>query len=196
MAQRSRETSGQLVGMKDYQNTRAWFCIRSHPKHEHIASANLKSFLNVEVFCPRIRSRKLTRRGPVWMVESLFPNYLFVHFELNLMLSEVKYTSGVSHVLQFGGRYPTVADEVIESLRTSFAQEELQLSSELPVEGDEVLIADKAFWGMQAVVLRVMPAQDRIRVLIEMLGRATAVDLRLGSVVPALQLLPRPLLKM
>ncbi|MDB6027489.1 MAG: nusG [Verrucomicrobiales bacterium] len=128
------------------------------------------------------------------MVESLFPNYLFVRFELSSMLSEVKYTSGVSHVLQFGGRYPTIADDIIENLQTSFAQEELQLSSDLPVEGDSVVIADKAFWGMQAVVLRVMPAQDRIRVLIEMLGRATAIELRLGSVVPALQPLPRPLL--
>lgn len=127
------------------------------------------------------------------MTESLFPNYLFVRFDLRTTLSEVKYASGVSHVLQFGDRYPTVSDEVIDDLRKNFTEEELQLSADVMVEGDEVLIADKAFWGMQAVVLRVMPAQQRIRVLIEMLGRSTAVELHLHAVVPSMHPLPQPL---
>ena len=41
----------------------AWFCVRSQPKREHIAAAHLRNLVEVEVFCPRLRIRKATRRG-------------------------------------------------------------------------------------------------------------------------------------
>ena len=179
--------------MNYYPTDRAWFCLRSQPKHEHIASANLKRLSGVEVFCPRLRSRKLTRRGPVWMTESLFPNYLFARFQFHMQLDLVKYTPGVSHVIHFADRYPTVSDAVIQELRQAFGNDEVQIAEECPSEGDNVIIADHAFFGMEAVVLRVMPARERVQVLIDMLGRTTTIELRLGLVVPASQPLPNGL---
>src|SRR5579883_1576830 len=75
----------------------AWYCIRSKPKHEHIAARNLRRLRQVEVFNPRFRLRKITRRGPAWVTESLFPNYLFVRFPFHQMLDEVRFTHGVSN---------------------------------------------------------------------------------------------------
>ncbi|MBA4148438.1 MAG: transcriptional activator RfaH [Verrucomicrobia bacterium] len=180
--------------MNCYPTERAWFCLRSQPKHEHIAAANLRRLSDLEVFCPRLRSHKLTRRGPVWMTESLFPNYLFVRFDFHTQLDLVKYTSGVSHMIHFADRYPTVSDAVIDELRQAFGNEDVQVAPEAPSEGDRVIIADRAFFGMEAIVLRVMPARERVQVLIDMLGRATTVELRLGFVVPAMQPLPASLL--
>jgi transcriptional antiterminator RfaH len=168
------------------QNKRAWFCLRSHPKHEHIASANLKRLPELEVFCPRLRSRKLTRRGPVWMTESLFPNYLFARFELARLLDFVRYTPGVNQVIQFAGQYPVIPDETLEELKQTFGSEEVQIS-DLPQEGDKVLIAEQSFFGMEAVVFRVLPAKQRVQVLIEMLGRANKVELPMHAVVAAAQ---------
>src|ERR1035437_7163225 len=60
----------------------AWFCVRSQPKHEHIAAAHLKREPGIEVYLPRVRFKRATRRGPVWFTEALFPNYLFARVTL------------------------------------------------------------------------------------------------------------------
>ena len=42
----------------------AWFCVRSQPKHEHIAAANLRRNPDIDVLNLRIRFKRSTRRGP------------------------------------------------------------------------------------------------------------------------------------
>ena len=65
-----------------------WFCLRAQPKREHIAAACLRQNSEVEVFCPRVRFRKHTNRGPVWFVESMFPGYLFARFDYAISIGE------------------------------------------------------------------------------------------------------------
>jgi transcriptional antiterminator RfaH len=172
----------------------AWYCVRSKPKHEHIAAANLSQLPLVEVFNPRLRSRRATRRGPVWMTESLFPNYVFARFSFNQLFDEVKYTRGVSGLVHFGARYPAIANEVIEELRSSFAGSQLELSPETPSAGDLVTITSEAMYGLQGVVLRFMPARQRVQVLLEILGRNSTVDFSLDCIVVEKQPLPHQLL--
>src|SRR5215472_8501834 len=69
----------------------AWFCVRTHPKHEHIAAAQLRQEQDIEVFLPRIRYRRSTRLGPAWVNEALFKDYLFARFELSTALRRVKH---------------------------------------------------------------------------------------------------------
>jgi len=57
------------------QASDSWFCLGAQPKREHIAAACLRQISEVEVFCPRVRFRKSTNRGPVWFIESMFPGY-------------------------------------------------------------------------------------------------------------------------
>jgi len=172
----------------------AWFCLRSQQKREHIAAANLRQISSVEVFSPRLRIKKLTRRGPAWFVESLFPNYLFVRFAFHRMLEEVKYTAGVSHIIRFGDKFPIVPDQVIEDLRNNFGEETISLSTDTPSEGEKVTITDPAFYGLQAVVLRVLPVKQRIQVLLDILGQTTMAEVDLRAVVSERQPLPETLL--
>ena len=160
-----------------------WFCIRTQPKHEHIAASNLRLLEDITVFNPRIRARKATRRGPVWFTESLFPNYLFLHCCLDESLNEIRYTSGVSTIVHFGYRFPVVPDEVVEDLRRMMNGRELQIVDPELEPGDDVTVADGRFLGMDAVVLRVMPAKARVQILLEFLGRATPVELNMNAVV-------------
>lgn len=177
-----------------FRNESTWFCVRSQPKREHIAAANLARLLHLEIFNPRLRTKKVTRRGPVWFVENLFPNYLFARFLLPTQLDDVKFTPGVSHVVRFGGRYAAIPENIIEDLRLNFGANELQLSEELPSQGDIVTITGKVLDGFRAVVLRVMPAKQRVQVLLDMLGRSSMVELSLASVVPDRSALPSRLL--
>lgn len=174
------------------QKDQVWFCVRSQPKHEHIAAANLKQMPEVEVFNPRLRCRKITRRGPVMFVESLFPNYLFVRSKA-AALEEIKYAAGVCYIVHFGDRYPTIPETVMQELKDNFDKCESQLFLEVPDEGETVTITDKALYGLEGVVLRVLPAKERVQVLLDMLGRTAMVELNLKSVVTDRRALGRTL---
>src|SRR6478609_7914665 len=104
----------------------AWYCLRSQPKHEHIAAAHLRLLGNVTVFCPRIRFKRPTRKGLVSVTEALFPGYLFARFELAEMHLRVRYAHGVSGIVQFADRFPTVEEAVLTQLRSHIGAAELK----------------------------------------------------------------------
>jgi len=163
----------------------AWYCLRSQPKHEHIAAAHLSRDLAVEVFLPRIRFKRATRRGAVWVTEALFPNYLFARFDLADSLRKVCHGRGVRGVVHFGTRWPTVPDPVVESLRTALGGDNLHLIPDEFAPGDSVRITGGVFHGLEAVVTRAMPGKERVAVLLEFLGRQASVEVDRSRLVPA-----------
>jgi transcriptional antiterminator RfaH len=160
-----------------------WYCARTKPKHEHIAAANVRKNLNLEVFNPRLRVERATRRGIVRSVEPLFPCYIFIRCVIEEKLNEIQHTNGVSSLVRFGIRIPKVGDSVIEELQKYFEAEEPLAVEDRISPADEVVVADGAFAGMQAKVLRVLPATRRVQILLEILGRPTSVEVDRASVV-------------
>lgn len=161
----------------------AWFCIRSHLKHEHIAAAHLRQVPGVEVFNPQLRLLRLTRRGRVWSTESLFPNYLFARFDLESTLERVRYTPAVKMVLQFGDRMPTIPNAVIQELRGDLEELKSNIITDVPEEGEEVEVASGAFQGLKGPVMRVLPAKQRVQILLDVMGRSIAAELSLELVL-------------
>jgi len=154
-----------------------WYCAKTKPKHDHIAAANLRKNLGLEVFGPRLRSEQTTVRGVIKNVtEPVFPGYVFVRCAIEKHFDQIRHTSGLSGLVSFGGRIPTVPADVIEDLRTCFGVEEVLHLQKDPSPGDGVTLAGGAFLGMQAVVLRSWPAKRRVRVLLEILGRPTPIE--------------------
>jgi transcriptional antiterminator RfaH len=166
-----------------HANDAAWFCIRSRPKHEHIAAAHLRQLPGVEVFNPRLRFLRSTRRGRALVTESLFPNYLFARFVLNTTLDRVRHATGVNTVVRFGDRVPAIPQEIIETLQNSLELVTDRVFSDAPAEGDNVEIMHGPFQGENALVTRVFPARQRVQVLLEVLGRSTTLELSLESVL-------------
>jgi transcriptional antiterminator RfaH len=161
----------------------AWWCLRTRPKGEHGACSLLRRMEGVESFCPRIRHRKATRRGPVWFVEALFPGYLFSRFSWMEMSRLVLATTGVSGVVAFGETRPHVPEEFVTSLRESFAEEETMTVSVSLEPGDQVEISDGPFRGSSAQVTRLLPARERVAVLLNFLGTDRIVEVPLLSVL-------------
>jgi len=171
--------AGMTDGLADAP---AWYCVRSQIKHEHIAAGHLRQLPGLEVFCPRVRFQRATRRGKVWFTEAMFPNYLFAHFALrNLRIIQAAH--GVAGVVHFGNHFAPVPDEVISDLREHLDETDLKVFPEAVQPGDEVVIADGTFMGITAVVQRLMPAKDRVRVLLEFLGRPVETELASASLV-------------
>jgi transcriptional antiterminator RfaH len=163
--------------------TPAWYCARTKPKHEHIAAANVSKHLGLEVFHPRLQVERATIRGVRRIVESLFPGYLFIRCVLADSANAIQYTDGINGLVHFGDQIPTVADSVIEELQECFVTE-----APLPVEanlapGEQVLVAEGSFAGMSAIVLRTMPARQRVQVMLEILGGNTLVEVNRSSLI-------------
>jgi transcriptional antiterminator RfaH len=161
----------------------AWYCARTKPKHEHIAAANLRKNLTLEVFHPRLRIERATRRGVMRVSEPLFPCYIFFRCIIEEKLGEIQRTNGVNTVVHFARRIPKIADAVIEELKECFEGEETMTVEDRLSPGDEVVVVDGAFRGMSAFVLRVMPARKRVQVLLDVLGRPTPAEVDENSVV-------------
>ena len=160
----------------------AWFCLRSQPKHEHIAAARLREE-GIEAFSPRIRFKRATRRGPSWFTEALFPSYLFARFDWHSSLRIVHHTSGVAGVVHFGEKWPTIPDAEIKQLQEQFGNLEVHVINPELVPGDTVKIATGAFQGLSAVVSQIMPSTERIKVLLEFVGRQTAVEINSSALI-------------
>jgi len=153
-----------------------WFCLRSRPKHEHIAAAHLKTMEGVAVYLPRVRFQRTTRQGLAWVTEALFPSYLFARFNWQKSLRQVQAARGVGGVLHFGARWPVIEDAIIVDLKQAVGAEELHVISARLQPGDAVEIAEGAMRGLSAVVSRVMPSRERVAVLLDFLGRKTTIE--------------------
>lgn len=154
----------------------AWFALRSQPKHEHIAAAHLRSDAGVEVFLPRIRFRRATRRGSAWVTEALFPNYLFARFDWTRDLRRVMHARGVSGIIHFGDRWPTIPDDTIAALQAQWQTADVYCLPDTLEAGDAVKIVSGPFQGLLAVVERPLAARQRVAVLLDFLGRQTCVE--------------------
>lgn len=163
--------------------TRVWYCARTKPKQEHIAAANVRKTLGLEVFLPRLQFERSTRRGIVRVVEPLFPCYIFIYTMLGSKLDEIRYASGISNLVHFGNTIPRVPDSAIDELKQYFEVEEPILLQDQIHSGHEVRVGSGAFAHLTGVVLRSLPARQRVQVLLDILGRPTLVEMDQKSVV-------------
>lgn len=161
-----------------------WFCLRSHPKHEHIAAAGLLN-RGVQAFNPRLNIRRATKRGPVWFSESVFIGYIFARFDLQKDLDTVRYSHAVSEVVHFNSGYPSIPDAQMNELKAIFGADEMMVLGPDFSAGDTVRIVGGAFHDLLAVVKQVLPAKERVQTLLEFLGQMITVELDLKSVAVA-----------
>lgn len=67
----------------------SWFCVRTQPRHGHIAASGLRRSLDLEVLLPRVRFKRQTRKGVARVTEALFLNYLFARLDWATCLRRV-----------------------------------------------------------------------------------------------------------
>ena len=171
-----------------------WYCVRSQTKREHLAAGSLRMLEGVEVFCPRLRYRKATRRGVVWWLEPLFPRSVLARFVGAEMERAGLLAPGVTGLVRFGGEVPPVPDSFVEALRREYHWDEegseiLTVTPKIE-SGEEVEVASGPLAGMSGVVVEIAPASERVKVLMDFLGQPHVVDIDLFSIL--LPRKPRP----
>jgi transcriptional antiterminator RfaH len=162
----------------------SWFCLKAQPKREHIAAACLRQISEVEAFCPRVRFRKRTNRGPIWFVESMFPGYLFARFDYAAFHRRVRQRPGVSGFVQFGDRLALLPDALVNEMKIRMSTDELLEIDQGLEPGQNVEIAQGPFQGLEALVTRLISARDRVEILIEWMGRSLHAEASVADLVP------------
>ena len=161
-----------------------WFCLRTQPKHEKLAAQFLRVHAGLEVFSPVIRFQRATMSGKKWFEEALFPCYIFARFPHRTHYRMAASAMGVTKIVGFGGQPSVVEDAVSAELR-EFARDNETIEIAPSIEaGDEVTVLDGPFKGLRAVVTRVLPAKERVAVLLELLGTQREVEVTAQRVVP------------
>jgi transcriptional antiterminator RfaH len=162
-----------------------WFCLRTHPKHEHIAAAGLRRQLETPCFSPRLRFRKATRRGAVWFVEPMFPGYIFAEFIYPLMHRRVEHATGVQGIVHFGDYLATIDTLTVTALQERAGDDEIVTIDPEIKPGQSVRIVEGPFQGLEAIVTRLLPARERVKVLLEFLGRPVETEISAPKILPA-----------
>jgi transcriptional antiterminator RfaH len=161
-----------------------WYCVKTKPKQEGVATRLLRAELGLEVFCPKIRFKRARSTGVAWVNEAMFPGYLFVRFVYPQLYRRIAATSGVAKTLSFGGRPCVVEDSIVTDLRRHVADgETVEISAEIR-EGEEVKIVEGPFMGVKALVTRVLPARERVAILLSLLGQEREIEVATQSVLP------------
>ena len=160
-----------------------WRCVHTKPKCEHIAAKHICLLDEVEVFCPRVRFCRRTRRGKVWFVEAMFPGYVFAKFDTRMSLRAVNAAHAVTRVVRFGLDYSVIPDGVVRDLRENFDEQEVITVLQTFAEGDEVEVAEGPLRGSSAVVTKLLPGKDRVRILLDFLGNPNEIEVSLHTIL-------------
>jgi transcription antitermination factor NusG len=160
-----------------------WRCVRTKTRSEHLAARNLRSLGDIEAFSPRLRHRKATTRGQVWFIEALFPGYVFARCDWAARQRAVLAATAVTGLVRFGTNAPPVPDRVIQDLQAAFKDGEILTLADPIAPGDVVDIAEGPLRGVRATVTRLLPARERIAVLLDFLGGTREVEIPLLSVL-------------
>jgi transcriptional antiterminator RfaH len=165
-------------------NEARWYCLRSQPKREHIAAAFLREQCGVEVFCPRISQFKKTRSGKRRYIEALFPGYLFARFALGRQYRQVVHCRGVSRLVSRGRTQIPVADAIIEDLRKDLPEDAVLEAPDPSLDpGAPVEFVAGSLSGLSGKVVARLPAGDRVKVLLDFLGREVTVAVSPGDIM-------------
>lgn len=155
----------------------AWFAVLTKPRAESLACQHLTR-QGFEVLDCRLRRTRLGAKGLLTQVEPLFPRYLFLRScASGQKLGPVRSTRGVSGVVRFGARTPTVPDTVIAAIRAR--QDDLgfvQLDPPSLELGERVRVCDGPMFGLEGIFEEACGA-DRVRLLVHLLGAMVHVTL-------------------
>jgi len=166
---------------------KSWYALFTKPRKEHqvadaLAEKGIETY--VPTICVRTRRRGRVRRA-------FFPRYIFARIDFDTIgISVVRWTPGLSNIVNFDGRPAWVPDEIIERLKARLddmnAVEEGQDSAPQFRPGDRVRILDGPFKDFDAVFDRHLSGSDRVRVLLDVLGRITKCELEASQLMPVM----------
>ncbi len=159
-----------------------WYVLRSKPHKEKQVHSQLLAH-GVETYYPILRVRPVNPRSA--KIRPYFPGYLFVHVDLAAIgLGTLQYLPGAAGLVQFDNYPPPIPDSFIVQLKQRITT--IEQSGGLALDGlkhgDVVRITDGPLAGYEAIFDVRLSGTERVRVLLDMLGRLTRAEVRRDAI--------------
>ncbi|MCZ6622882.1 MAG: hypothetical protein O7B35_01390 [Deltaproteobacteria bacterium] len=160
-----------------------WYAIRTKPRKEAAVEKRFGD-LNMEVFLPWLRCRRRIGSRFQWVLVPLFSGYLFCCLDLLLSGKTARYAPGVKDFVKFGNRIAEVGVEVIQTLRDRCPNGIAQIQPRVYRVGEPIRIKEGPLSGLDAIFEQEMKGNERVAVLLDLLGRPTRVVLSSEMIGP------------
>jgi len=158
-----------------------WYALYTKPKKEHQVNTLLQG-QGIETCLPTVR-RKVRRRDRPGRV-IYFPCYLFARIDFEIMpRSSIDWMPGVRRIVRSGEQPAIVADEIVELIRCRLEEAEEVGYGNLK-RGDRVRITSGPLRDLEAVFDQPLSPADRVRILLNVLGRMTPVEIDYSQITP------------
>ncbi len=164
---------------------RRWYLVYTKPRAEAVAEENLLR-QSYESYLPMMRITRKRQGRLVDVVEPMFPRYLFIRLDkVRDNWAPIRSTVGVTSVVRFGGEPALVPDALIDWLRSRENESGLQARKRQSLEpGQKVRVFEGPLKDFEGIVMA-RNSNERVVVLLDILGRATRVAMDPSDVVPS-----------
>jgi transcriptional antiterminator RfaH len=154
----------------------SWYLVQCKPRQDERAEENLTR-QGYEISRPKYRIYTPIRGVHQWVVESLFPGYLFINLPADSNWAPLRSTRGVNRVVSFGGVPLAVSGDLVN---------ELQIRADNTVKpqlaaGDSVQIIEGSFAEYEAIFMA-MDGDERVVLLINLLNRQQQISLPVRNI--------------
>lgn len=161
-----------------------WFLVHTLPKSESKADFHLRA-QGFRTYLPRIKKTVRHARQLKTVLSSAFPRYLFIVLDLerDRWLS-IRSTVGVSRLFtHMDGRPIPVPPGIVEALIEHSDGDLTRLDAGL-TKGQDVRILSGPFADLRGVLER-LDDSGRVRVLLDIMGKAVPVSIHRSALSPA-----------
>jgi transcription elongation factor/antiterminator RfaH len=158
-----------------------WYTLFTKPHAEYRVAATLQK-QGLYIYLPEIETVKV---GQGRIKKPFFPCYLFVKTDFeSLGLLRVQWTPGLRYVVAFDNRPVPLADDLIELIQLKLG--EIEARKGRPVHnfkpGETVRINTGPFQDMLAIFEGPTTPRMRVRVLLNILGQASRVQVSVADI--------------
>jgi transcriptional antiterminator RfaH len=151
-----------------------WYALFTKPKKEYQVDALLRG-RGIETYLPTVRREVKRRDRPDRVV--YFPCYLFARLDFGVIpRSSITWMPGIRRIVDFGNQPAIVADEIVELTRQRLAGIKEVGYGRLR-QGDRVRISSGPLQDLEAVFDQPLPQASRVRILLDVVGRTTPVEI-------------------
>ena len=155
---------------------RNWYLLKSKPRQDDVAHRQLLN-QDYEVYRPMATRSRPRRQKIVFVEESLFPGYMFVHLDggINDNWGPIRNTYGVDKLVRFGLEQmpPPIPEWVIQNLQVRQAKlAEQVFNRDRFKPGDKVVVTEGTYHGLEGV-FHCYDGEQRSIILLEFLHKIT-----------------------
>lgn len=163
----------------------SWYVLQSKPRQEAFAKEHLER-QGYTTYLPMMRIKKRLRGKWQFVVEPMFPRYLFV--ELTPFQDDfgpIRSTRGISSLVRFAMEPAVMPSAVITELMARECSETgvVEPRSALFKEGQSVEILDGPFKGLEAV-FAASSSEERVILMLNALGQKTRLVMNSADIKP------------